>query len=176
VVHPLVQPDVAFDGDDAEQSAALDRRALARYGLKRRLDEPGQIRALLRMGLRVDATESASDGRTWVHLSGRNPDRSRYRFSTLWRRSHGAWLQVPTSSADEAGLARGAPAPLEASPLRALPLVTARAELVADAIARRGADGGLDIACEELGQRAPNFPTSGGGSGGPNRPAAPSRG
>jgi hypothetical protein len=66
---------------------------------------PADWQARLRLGIRVERTLAVDDNRTWVELAGRNPDGSIYRFSELYVRIAGRWLQrLPPLAEDMAVL------------------------------------------------------------------------
>lgn len=84
---PLFEASIAAAASGRLSDVELDQRALARNGLRRRIDEPEQLRELLRLGLRIDGALRVDDGTAWVFATGRNRDKSLYRYSSRWVRS-----------------------------------------------------------------------------------------
>ena len=68
-------------------------------------DKPALMQARLRLGIRVERTFAIDDARAWVELAGRNPDGSIYRFSELYVKLDGRWVQrTPPRAEDMAAL------------------------------------------------------------------------
>jgi hypothetical protein len=69
--------------------------------------KPAFWQSRLRLGIRVERTAAIDDHRAWVELAGRNPDGSIYRFSELYVKVDGRWLQrLPPLAEDMAELPR----------------------------------------------------------------------
>jgi hypothetical protein len=77
-------------------------------------DNPPQLQARLRLGIRVDRVVYVENDRAWVQLAGRNPDETIYRFSELYVKVGDRWLQQhPPRIRDEEKLPSTFAPPLE---------------------------------------------------------------
>jgi hypothetical protein len=80
---------------DSERPYApsLDRRRLARTGMKLDTMNPLARRELRRLGLRLDRVARVGD-RAWLVVRGCNLDATEYSYSELWMRRGDQWLPV----------------------------------------------------------------------------------
>jgi hypothetical protein len=89
-----IPPEVTLARAEADRE---DARVLREHpdlrGLYADRRKPARMQARLRLGIRVDRVVATADDRAWVELAGRNQDGSLYRFSELYVRLGGHWVQ-----------------------------------------------------------------------------------
>jgi hypothetical protein len=107
-------PELAQARAEAErEQAEMLRKHPELRGLYADRDNPPQLQARLRLGIRVDRVIYTAADHAWVELAGRNADGSIYRFSELYVKKENRWLQrCPPSAHDIEVLPSSFPPPL----------------------------------------------------------------
>lgn len=99
-----------------QAQGAQASRQRTRNGLVTSIEQPLELRQTFRRGMRVESVVEVKPGVAWVALTGRNVDRSEYRFSECWVRpaEQTVWRQQwPATAENDALMPSSFPPPLE---------------------------------------------------------------